>query len=81
MTIMKFFIEIMSTLKVIKSFLKGHMINRILHLQSFHMKFVKLAKGSFDEISYELTTCVRSTIYNIFYIQASLSEAMVMGKI
>ena len=29
--------------------LKGHMINRILHSWSFHMKFIKLAKGSFDK--------------------------------
>ena len=37
-TTMQFFIEIMSTLKAIKSHLKGHMINRILHSWSVHMK-------------------------------------------
>ena len=44
-----FFVEIMSTLKVIKTILKGHMINRILHSWSFHMKFIKLSEGSFDK--------------------------------
>ena len=43
-----FFVEILSTLKAIKTFLKGHMINRILHSWSFHMKFIKLAEGSFE---------------------------------
>ena len=33
------------TEKAIKSHLKGQMINRILHLYSFHIKFIKLAKG------------------------------------
>ena len=44
----RFLLELMFILKAIKSCLKGHMINRILHEWSFHMKFVKLAKGSFD---------------------------------
>ena len=30
-------------------FLKDHMINRILHLWSFHIKFMKLAEGSFHK--------------------------------
>ena len=46
-TTMHCFIEIMSTLKA-KSF-ESHMINRILHEWSFHMKFIKLAEGSFDK--------------------------------
>ena len=46
---MHFLIEIMLLLKAIKSFLKGHMINRILHEWSFHMKFMKLAEGSFNK--------------------------------
>ena len=29
--------------------LKGHMINRILHSLSFHVRFMKLAKGSFHK--------------------------------
>ena len=41
------FIKIMLILKAIKSFLKGHMINRILHSWSFHMKFKKLATACF----------------------------------
>ena len=28
-------------------FFKGRMVNRILHLWSFHMTFMKLAEGSF----------------------------------
>ena len=43
------FIENMSTSKAIKSYFKGHMIKRILHSWSFHMKFIKLAKGSFNK--------------------------------
>ena len=30
-------------------FLKLHMLNRILHSWPFHMKFMKLAKGSFHK--------------------------------
>ena len=48
-TTMQFLIEIMSTSMVIKSYLNGHMINRILHKWSFHMKFIKLTKGSFNK--------------------------------
>ena len=44
-----FFIETLSILKAIKSFLIGNMINRILHEWSFHTKFIKLAKGSVDK--------------------------------
>ena len=40
-------IELMFILKAIKSRFKGHMIKRILHLWSFHMKFMKLIEGSF----------------------------------
>ena len=46
---MRFLIEIMLNLKVIKFILKGHMINRILHSWSFHMKFMKQAYGSFHK--------------------------------
>ena len=42
-----FLIEIMFILKVVKSLYNGFMINRILHSWSFHMKFMKLAEGSF----------------------------------
>ena len=49
----QFFIEIHFTLEEIKSQLNGRMINRILQLWSFHMKFnllfIKLAKGWFNE--------------------------------
>ena len=55
-TTMLIFIGNMPTLKVIKSYLRSYMINQILHLWSFHMKFVKLAE-------YEMTTRVRSSIY------------------
>ena len=44
-----FSIEIKSTFKAIKSQLKGHMINRILHEWSFHMQFMKFAKDSFHK--------------------------------
>ena len=44
-----FSIEIISTFKAIKPHLKGHMINRILHSWLFHMKFMKLAEGSFHK--------------------------------
>ena len=46
---MGFPIEIMFIFKVIKSILKGHMINRILHSWSFHMKFMKLAEGAYHK--------------------------------
>ena len=39
------------------------MINRILHLWSIHMKFMKLATGSFHK--FHMTTCVRSSIYTM----------------
>ena len=38
-----------STLKAIKSYLRSHMIKRILHPWSFHMKFIKLAENSFNK--------------------------------
>ena len=44
---MRFLIEIMFNMKAINPILKGHMINRILHSGSFHMKFMKLAKARF----------------------------------
>ena len=51
-TTMHCFIEIMSTLNAIKDPFESHnMINRILHSLSFHMKFIKLAKGSFDKFN------------------------------
>ena len=46
---MCFLIEKEISLMVIKAYLKGHMINRILHSWSFYMKFMKLAKGSFHK--------------------------------
>ena len=46
---MRFLLEILSSLKAIKSIFKSHMINRILHSWSFHMKFMKLAEGSFHK--------------------------------
>ena len=42
---MHFLAEIKFILMAIKSHLKGHMINRILHFLSFHMKFMKLLKA------------------------------------
>ena len=45
---MGFLVEIMFILNAIKSnFRKDHIINRILHSWSFHMKFMKLTKDSF----------------------------------
>ena len=38
---MRFLLEILSSLKAIKSIFKSHIINRILHSWSFHMKFMK----------------------------------------
>ena len=49
MSAMRFLIETMFILKAIKSHFKGHRINRILHSWSFHMKFMKLAEGSFHK--------------------------------
>ena len=49
---MGFLIEMMFSLRVIKHFKAGHMINRILHLLSFHIKFMKLADGSFHRTLY-----------------------------
>ena len=46
---MRFLAEIMLILWAIKSHLKGRMINRILHSWSFHMKFMKVAEGSFHK--------------------------------
>ena len=45
----RFIIEIVFTLSGIKPHLKGHLINKILHSWSFHMKFMKLAEGSFHK--------------------------------
>ena len=45
-----------TALKGTHFYLKGHMINRILHSWSFHMKFIK--------ISYEMTTSVISSNNN-----------------
>ena len=49
MSTMHFQIEIMLLLEAMKSFLKCHMIKRILHSWSIHMKFMKLAEGSFHK--------------------------------
>ena len=43
------FLVNMFNLKAIKSNFKGHIINRILHSWSFHMKFMKLAQGLFHK--------------------------------
>ena len=48
-TTMLIFIENMSTLRAIKFYFKSHMIKRILHSWSFHMKFIKLAEGLFNK--------------------------------
>ena len=48
-----FLLENMVILKEIKSHLKGHMIKRILHSWSFHMKFMKLAESSFHKFHME----------------------------
>ena len=44
-----FLLEILFILMAIKSILKSHIINRILHGWSFHMKFMTLAKGLFHK--------------------------------
>ena len=49
MSTMRFLIEIIFILKAIKYHFEGHMINRVLHSWSFHMKFMKLAEGSFHK--------------------------------
>ena len=46
---MRFLTEIMCSLNAIKTILEGHMINKILHSWSFHMKFMKLAEVSFHK--------------------------------
>ena len=43
--------------KAIKSYKKGHMINRIVHSWSFHMKFMKLAEGSFHKFHIKCHLC------------------------
>ena len=48
-TTMLIFIGNMSILKAIKLYLRCHMIKQILHLWSFHMKFIKLAKVLFNK--------------------------------
>ena len=35
--------------KAIITYFRSHMIKRILHSWSFHMKFIKLAEGSFNK--------------------------------
>ena len=49
MSTMRFLIEKMFILKAIKYHFKGHMINRILHSWSFHMKYMKLAVSEFHK--------------------------------
>ena len=51
MSTMRLLLDILSILKAIK----GHMINRILHSWSFHMKFMKLAEGSFHKFHMKRT--------------------------
>ena len=67
---MIFFIENMSILKSIKSYFKSHTIKRILH--SFHMKLLKLAKGSFNKLEGLLLACGDAEFYDLvcsnFYI-------------
>ena len=69
---MCFLSEIMIILKIMKLlFLQGHMINRILHSWSFHLKFMKRGKGSFHllmVISYEMITHVRSFMFEILRV-------------
>ena len=48
LSITHFHAEIMFILKTIKSHFKGSYENRILQSYSFHMKFMKLAKCSFN---------------------------------
>ena len=70
-----FSIEIMSNLKTINSGLNGHMINRILHEWSFHMKVYETSLRILHEWSfhmkfmkldeYEMTFRVRFSIYII----------------
>ena len=55
---MRFLLEIVSISKAINPILKGHMIGRILHSWSFHMKFMKLAFCAFHK--YEMSTHVSS---------------------
>ena len=47
-TTIQIFVENMSTLKVIKSSFKNHMIKRFLRSWSSQIKFSKLAEGSFN---------------------------------
>ena len=47
---MRILAEIMFISKAIKSHLKGHMINRILHSLSFHMKFGLILYSVFGAI-------------------------------
>ena len=49
MSTMRFLIEILSISKAVNPILKRHMINRILHSWSFHMKFMTLAEGLFHK--------------------------------
>ena len=51
--------------------LKGHMINRILHSWSFHMKFIKLAEGSCDKFHMKITRVI-SSMYNVVNILVPL---------
>ena len=48
----RFLFEILSILKAITFSFKGHMINRILHSWSFHMKFI----GVFQIFMFEMLT-------------------------
>ena len=64
-------------LKAIKPKLKGHMINRILHLWSFNMKFMKLAKASYinfirNDSRLKVNGCSFRESNSAIYIFASL---------
>ena len=56
----------MFILKAIKSHCNGHLINRFLHSWSFHMKFMKLAEGSFHNVMGSGHSC------KTLYIQSTL---------
>ena len=71
----------MSTLNAIKSSF-DHMMNRILHSWLFHMKFIKLAEGSFDKLnSYEMTSREISFMYQAVPLFFLIEATFVPSKI
>ena len=66
-----FLLDIMIILKAIKSHLKGHMINRILHSWSFYMKFMKLAEDSFHKFHMNEHSC------KILYVDSGSSSLLI----